>query len=98
MFRFSKDYEKKYLGLNTKAKEYDKLVHLAGSFTLTCLLSLMFPIFIACAIAFAAGLIYEVWQGFTDPRGFSFMDLVANLFGCIFAYGSVWATLFCCTM
>ena len=97
MFRFSKDYEKKYLGLNTKAKEYDKLVHLAGSFTLTCLLSLVFPIFIAAVVAFAVGIILEIWQGFKDPWGFSFMDCVANLVGNVFAYGFVTATLRCTT-
>jgi len=89
MFQFSGDYKSDGLGVFSKALGYDKWVHLTGSFFFTCLLSLWLPIVTAAFVVFVAGIVLEIWQGFRDLWGFSFIDLVANLIGCISAYAFV---------
>ena len=86
MIKFSEDYKEKYFGLKTKANEYDKWVHFAGCFTLSMLLSLVLGIRDASVTVFIAGIVYEIYQGIFDPWGFSFIDIVANFWGCLTAH------------
>jgi len=89
MFKFSVDYKKDWLGIKSRAVGYDKWAHLAGCFFFTCLASLVLPIAIAEFVIVVAGIILEIWQGFKNEWGFSFMDIVFNIIGCVLAYGFV---------
>jgi len=86
MFKFSKDYKRKWFGLKTEAIEYDKWVHFTGSFFFTALFSLFMPVIYGIILMFIIGLAYEIYQLFTDPWGFSFMDLLANTIGSVLVY------------
>jgi len=85
-FIFSGDVFRPYLGMVTTSIAYDKLVHCERCALLTILLALWLSPVAAVIAVTCIGVAYEILQGFTNPWGFSFMDIVANEIGCVVAY------------
>lgn len=83
---FSDDYKKRWLGLTTKAQEFDKWTHLAGCFTFTALFSKFMPLDDATLTVLLGGYFLEIHQGVSDSSdGFSFVDLAADIAGILLA-------------
>ena len=75
----------------------DKVLHFVGFFILTILLYLTFknyklksPLIISFIIAFLIGIIIELIQLGIPSRAFSFLDLLADVIGIVFASVISW--------